>query len=46
MQSSGDVGMITFDQHLAERVREGVIDRGTAIELAHQPDELRRLARW
>ena len=45
IQSSGELGMITFDQHLAERVMEGKITRATALGLAHQPDEFRRLAR-
>ena len=45
IQSSGDLGMITFDQHLAQRLLEGQISRSTALELAHQPDEFRRLAR-
>jgi twitching motility protein PilT len=45
IQSSGEMGMITFDQHLAERLMEGKISRSTAVELAHQPEEFRRLAR-
>jgi twitching motility protein PilT len=45
IQSSGELGMITFDQHLADRLLEGRISRTTAFELAHQPDELRRIAR-
>ena len=46
MQSAGDVGMVTFDQHLMQRLQEGQISAQTAIELAHQPDEFRRLARY
>jgi twitching motility protein PilT len=45
IQSAGDLGMVTFDQHLADRLMEGRITRSTALELAHQPEEFRRLAR-
>ena len=45
IQSAADVGMITFDNHLAQRLHEGLITADTALELAHQPDEFRRLAR-
>jgi twitching motility protein PilT len=45
IQSAADVGMITFDNHLAQRLHEGLISSQTALELAHQPDEFRRLAR-
>lgn len=45
MQSSGELGMITFDQHLAQRYQEGDITRETAQEYAHNADEFSRLAR-
>jgi twitching motility protein PilT len=45
IQSAADLGMITFDNHLAQRMHDGVISTETALELAHQPDEFRRLAR-
>jgi len=45
MQSAGEVGMITFDQHLAQRYLEGAVTKTTALEYAHQPDEFSRLAR-
>lgn len=45
MQSAGDLGMVTFDQHLAERYHDGLISKQTAVEYAHHPDEFSRLAR-
>ncbi len=45
LQSSGDLGMLSFDQHLVARFREGVVSMNTALELAHDPNEFRRLAR-
>jgi twitching motility protein PilT len=45
LQSSSDVGMISFDQHLAQRYSDGLISKNTAIELAHDPNEFKRLAR-
>ena len=45
LQSSGDLGMISFDQHLARRFSEQRITKATALELAHDPDEFKRLAR-
>jgi twitching motility protein PilT len=44
MQSSGQDGMLTFDQHLAQRVAEGAIAFEQGLELCHAPDEYRRLA--
>src|ERR1700710_3043249 len=35
LQSSGDLGMMSFDQHLAQRYSEQVISKRTALELAH-----------
>jgi twitching motility protein PilT len=45
MQSSGGDGMLTFDQHLAQRVSEGLIGYDQALELCHAPEEFQRLAR-
>ncbi|MDO9377444.1 MAG: type IV pilus twitching motility protein PilT [Nocardioidaceae bacterium] len=45
LQSGADVGMISFDQHLAQRHAEQLISTGTALELAHDPNEFKRLAR-
>jgi twitching motility protein PilT len=45
MQSSGGEGMLTFDQHLAQRVSEGLIGYDQALELCHAPEEFQRLAR-
>ncbi|MBN9618292.1 MAG: type IV pilus twitching motility protein PilT [Actinobacteria bacterium] len=44
MQSSGADGMLTFDQHLAQRVHEGVISYEKALELCHAAEEFKRLA--
>jgi twitching motility protein PilT len=45
LQSSADLGMISFDQHLAVRYHEQLISKSTALELAHDPNEFKRLAR-
>jgi len=45
LQSSADVGMLSFDQHLAQRYSEQLISKATAMELAHDPNEFKRLAR-
>ncbi len=45
LQSSGQMGMISFDQHLAQRYTEQLISKTTAMELAHDPNEFKRLAR-
>jgi twitching motility protein PilT len=45
MQSSGGDGMLTFDQHLAQRVSEGLIGYDQALDLCHAPEEFQRLAR-
>jgi twitching motility protein PilT len=45
LQSSADVGMISFDQHLALRYSEQLVSKRTALELAHDPTEFKRLAR-
>jgi twitching motility protein PilT len=44
LQASGDVGMISFDQHLAQRYGEQLISKATGMELAHDPGEFKRLA--
>jgi twitching motility protein PilT len=44
MQSSGADGMLTFDQHLAERVQDGQIPYEQAISLCHSAEEFKRLA--
>jgi twitching motility protein PilT len=43
MQAGGNDGMLAFDQHLAERVREGVVSMQVALEICHAPEELKRL---
>jgi twitching motility protein PilT len=45
LQSSSDQGMLSFDQHLAMRYAEQSISKSTALELAHDPNEFKRLAR-
>jgi twitching motility protein PilT len=44
MQSSGQDGMLTFDQHLAQRVHEGAISYEQGLELCHAAEEYQRLA--
>jgi len=44
LQASGDQGMISFDQHLAQRYTEQLISKSTGLELAHDPSEFKRLA--
>ncbi len=44
MQSGGAEGMLTFDQHLAERVRSQLITFETGLNLCHSADEFKRLA--
>ena len=44
MQSSGQDGMLTFDQHLAERVHQNVISYEQGLELCHSAEEFKRLA--
>lgn len=44
MQSSGADGMLTFDQHLADRVHEGAVGYEQALGLCHAPEEFKRLA--
>ena len=44
MQSSGAEGMLTFDQHLAQRVSEGAVTYEQGLDLCHFPEEFKRLA--
>jgi twitching motility protein PilT len=44
IQAGGDVGMMGFDQHLAERYREQVINKHVALEMAQDPEVFRQLA--
>jgi twitching motility protein PilT len=44
MQSSGADGMLTFDQHLAERVRQQHITYEQGLDLCHSVAEYSRLA--
>jgi len=44
MQSSGGDGMLTFDQHLAQRVQQQEIGYEQALELCHSAEEFKRLA--
>jgi twitching motility protein PilT len=43
MQAGGNDGMLAFDQHLAEKVREGLVALRAALEICHSQDELKRL---
>ena len=43
MQAGGNDGMLSFDQHLAERVREGVVTMQAALDICHSQEELKRL---
>jgi twitching motility protein PilT len=43
MQAGGNDGMLAFDQHLAEKVREQVVSMPTALDLCHSQEELKRL---
>jgi twitching motility protein PilT len=43
MQAGGNEGMLSFDQHLAERVREGLVSLQAALEICHSQEELKRL---
>src|SRR6476469_10677260 len=45
IQSSSDLGMITFDQSLANSFLELLISKQTALDLAHDPGEFKRFAR-
>src|SRR4051812_7901487 len=43
MQAGAGDGMLAFDQHLAEKVREQIVTLPTALELCHSREELQRL---
>ncbi|QNK80369.1 type IV pilus twitching motility protein PilT [Nakamurella sp. PAMC28650] len=45
IQSSGELGMVTFDQSLANSFMEQLISKQTALDLAHDQAEFKRLAR-
>jgi twitching motility protein PilT len=45
MQSGGSSGMLSFDQHLAQRVQQEIITFEQALELCHSAEEFQRLAR-
>lgn len=45
LQSSGELGMTSFDQDLAKRYNEHMISRNTALGLAHDPNEFTRLTK-
>jgi twitching motility protein PilT len=45
LQASSEMGMISFDQHLAARYNDQLISKSTALELAQDPTEFKRLAR-
>jgi len=45
LQSSADVGMVSFDQHLAFRYRQQLISYATGEELCHDLAEYKRLAK-
>jgi twitching motility protein PilT len=44
MQSSGQDGMLTFDQHLAQRVAEDAITYEQGLDICHSQEEYKRLA--
>ena len=43
MQAGSNEGMLAFDQHLADRVREGLVSLPQALEICHSQEELKRL---
>jgi twitching motility protein PilT len=44
MQSGGGSGMLSFDQHLAERVRQQVITYEQGLDLCHSVEDYSRIA--
>jgi twitching motility protein PilT len=44
MQSGASEGMLAFDQHLAERLRQQLISFEQALEICHSAEEFKRLA--
>jgi len=45
IQSSGELGMISFDQCLANNFLELLISKQTGLDLAHDPSEFKRLVK-
>jgi twitching motility protein PilT len=45
MQAGAASGMLAFDQHLAERVRDEIVSFDDALLVCHSSDEFKRLAR-
>jgi len=45
MQAGASLGMLAFDQHLAERVREQIVTFEQALEMCHSSEEFTRLAK-
>jgi twitching motility protein PilT len=43
MQAGSNDGMLSFDQHLAARVRDGLVSVPAAMEICHSQEELKRL---
>ena len=43
MQAGGGDGMLSFDQHLVDRVRDGEVTMQAALDICHSPEELKRL---
>ena len=44
LQAGGNDGMISFDQHLAERVQAQLVTFEQALDVCHSPEEFTRLA--
>ena len=44
VQSGSDVGMVSFDQHLAQRFHDGMVAKHVALDMAQDQGEFRRLA--
>jgi twitching motility protein PilT len=45
LQSSADLGMMSFDQHLAQRYADQLVSKTAALALAHDVTEFKHLAR-
>ncbi|MGI5169958.1 type IV pilus twitching motility protein PilT [Spirillospora sp. CA-253888] len=43
VQSGAADGMVSFDRHLADRVRAGLVAYGQALELCHSPENFQHL---
>jgi twitching motility protein PilT len=44
IQAGGGEGMLSFDQHLADRVQQQIISYDSALSLCHSSEEFKRLA--